>query len=85
MLISMFMDIINEGSIRIGSKSALIGIPLQGSITKGLVSGSDWPPARTKSSYPDIGVEVMNPLMMLLGVGSGERSVGGCGIVFGGD
>lgn len=52
---------------------------------KGLVSGSDAPPDRTKSSYPDIGVEVMNPLTMLPGVGNGERSVGGCGIVFGGD
>jgi hypothetical protein len=52
---------------------------------KGLVSGSDRPPDRTKSSYPDMGVEVMNPLTMLPGVGNGERSVGGCGIVCGGD
>ena len=41
MLMSIFIDIINEGSIRMGSKSAPIGIPLQGSIMNGLVSGSD--------------------------------------------
>jgi hypothetical protein len=27
----------------------------------------------------------MNPLTMFPGVGNGDRSVGGCGIVFGGD
>jgi hypothetical protein len=47
---SMFMDIISEGSIRMGSNSVPIGMPLQGSIMNGLVSGSDWPPDRTKSS-----------------------------------
>jgi hypothetical protein len=85
MLMSMFIDIRSEGSIRIGSKSAPIDIPTHGSIMNGLASGSDCPPDRTKSSYPDMGVDVMNPLTICPGVGSGERTVGRCGIEFEGD
>lgn len=39
----------------------------------------------TKSSYPDIGVEDTNPLMLVTGVGSGDMRLGACGNVLTGD
>lgn len=74
---SMPIDIISDGSSLMGSKPVSMGMLCHGSIMNCGLSLSPWSrTVRTKSSYPDMGVEETKLFMPVTGVGNGERREG---------